>query len=598
MAMDTDSNNVLHNPRKSLCQRLVCLVACIGLAGASRSVAADDLASWVPDNTRFFVEVNNFVQLGEKLQTTQFGELWKSESMASFRSQLDVSDTKFSQWLRKRYGIDQALLLKVAAGRLAFTSLEIANERLTNALLFEVSEADSGRLLQDATSSLIAQGARKVEVSGLDGASVFETATGWQVVYLVKDGFMLICGDVDEAKKIVSRWGGASKEGSLASVEAYEKTMASGQAEAASDMHWFADVIRLAVTTEDREDGESNDDPRGPFPTRHGFVGLKGIGGHGWIKPDGFDLLNRIRVYAPSRSGALGALAYEAGPVDTPDYASAGVTSATMINWNVLELFKNIGDVYDDVTDAPGAWQGTLDSWKSDSRFDLVGGLLPLLGREVRMITDRDVEKRLERTVTSIDIPNPADERKVAALIYYFWRNDSSAIREKVLGHKNHLWQIRLSDDSGNASFSKAGMMVTRGRLWIATHASMIRDILQQSDDAKLVDDPLHSQALQRMQPWTGKQTFARGYIRGDRDLSNTYHVLKSDGIDALKDVESIYARAIIAMLTKDGETDNITTDFTKLPPFEKVAPLIGVTATAANVEPDGWSLTIGLFPQ
>ena len=218
------------------------------------------------------------------------------------------------------------------------------------------------------------------------------------------------------------------------------------------------------------------------------------------------------------------------------------------------------------------------------------------LAPEVVMSSDSNVQQKIERTLISIRIKDPKDERYIASSIYYLLKDDKQKTLSKIKGFRYPLFRIRVKAEKGNAQFSRAGIMVANGRLWISTHDSMIRDALMHEGAPPLAANDTFLKSLEKMSPWLTKETIGRSFVRMDRDIHNTYQVLKDGGADALKDSESIYSQALSSILAKTKKDQPIELDFGSLPPFESISRFLGVTAAVGNQTSDGWTITIGTY--
>ncbi|QDV59216.1 hypothetical protein [Rosistilla oblonga] len=562
------------------------------------AVAADP-AERFPDDTRLFVSIANFKSFQEKLSATSMGKLWNSPPMADFRSEFTDSQQDFSARLRRAYGFDDKQLKKYATGTFTVAGLESKPDELSMSFLIEMSAESAQKMIDEAGEQIVADGGRISDTSFPIAAKIYDLPDDQQVLYAYTDHGLLISGDVAIATRIVSGWADAANWKSLQSVAAYQRMTAAPPRDGVADIRWFADVIRLAVVMNKKEGTVSSAHPdRPPFPLRHGFAGIQGIGGFCWVSDDGFDFLNDVQIDAPPpRQQALKSLDFNAGDLTPPAFVH-DTTSNTMVNrWNLRSMLANIGDVYDDITDAPGAWVATLDDWKNDLGFDLIDGLLPMLEPELVTHSDYVVDAKQERTLIAIPIQNPKlQERRVASLIYRFLRNDNKAIRSRLPRQKYDLWEIALQDKQGNSTFTRAGIMVANGRLWISTHATMVQHVVLGAEGNPLSESQEFTALTQRMQPWTTDQSFMRGFVRGDRDIRHSYEVLRSEGLEGLKRAESMYGNMLLMLLKSDEGRPQPDTDFSKLPPFADVQQYFGMIGSVGNLTDSGWTIVIGAF--
>ncbi|MEZ6090401.1 MAG: hypothetical protein R3C05_20740 [Pirellulaceae bacterium] len=574
-------------------------ISAVLLCWTSIAAFAVEPADRFPKQTCLFVAISNYKTFEEKLGTTSIGRLWSSESMQAFRKEFDERQQGVLGQLRSAYGIDSNLLHQHADGGFVVGGVKTSDDEISLTFLIELESASAKAMMATAGKNLKDIGATRSQTEFPIDATIYQMPDGQQVVHAVHDGYLLISGDVAVAKEMIDRWGKQAKDESLSSLPSFQAIAATPPRDGDADLFWFADVIQIAVLSDDAETKQAlAADGRDPFPMRHGFPGIKAMGGYGFLKEDGFDFLNDIQVFAPKpRVAALQALDFVTGDLTPPPFVLSTGNNMMVNRWNLTSLISNLGDVYDDVTDAPGAWEATLADWKSDLGFDLIGGLLPMLQSEVVSYGDFLDDNRQERTLISIPIDNPkAQEIRVASLIYRFLRGDSNAVRSRIPPHRYDLWEIAMQDKLGNATFTRAGVMVADGRLWLATHASMIRDALLQGGETPLANSSVYSDMQDRMKAWKGERSFMQGLVHGDRDIRNTYETLRADGLEGLRRAESLYGNALLMLLGGDDDKPQPTTDFSKLPPFEEVREYFGMLANVGNITDHGWTIVVGAY--
>lgn len=558
-----------------------------------------DPADRFPDDTRLFVSVADFESFQEKLAATSMGRLWDSPPMASFRTEFADSQQDLSVRLRRAYGFDDKQLKQYAKGSLSLAGIESAEGELSMSFSIEMPAAAAQQMIAQVGQQIVSDGGKLSDASFPIEATIYNLSNEEQVVYAYHDNQLLISGDVAIAKRMVAGWADAENWKSLASVTAYQKIHSTPPRDGNADVHWYADLIRLAIVMQKKEGTQSTAFPdRAPFPMRHGFPGIQALGGFGWVGDDGFDFLNDLQIYAPPpREKALLSLDFEPGDLTPPPFVSDSTSNSMVNRWNLQSMLSHLGDVYDDVTDAPGAWQATLDDWKNDLGFDLIEGLLPMLEAKVVTHSDYLEDQKQERTLIAIPIKDPKrQEIRVASLLYRFFRSDNKAVRSRLPRQKFDLWEIAMQDKQGNSTFTRAGIMVANGHLWISTHASMVQDVVLGTYQAPLAESPDFAKLMQRLKPWTGERSFMRGFVRGDRDIRHTYEVLRSDGLEGLRRAESLYGNMLLAMLKSDPDRAQPDTDFSKLPPFADVQKYFGMIGTVGNLTDSGWTFVIGAY--
>lgn len=545
------------------------------------------IAEALSAKTCLFVEAANVDILRERWQSTQLGQLWESDSMKPFRDELQQQDQTVEEFLRKNYGLKYESLERHLHQRFAFAAVEVDEQTLSSSFFFQVGDAESeaGRsLLTEAAAELKAHGGKVSETVVPGAAAIYDLPDNEQVVFAFLDDVLLVSGDKAVAADVISHWSepGPSR---LAQLEAYQAVMEQTKSDRAADFIWFADIVRLAAISDEAK-GRPADDPRPPFSKRHGFPGMKGVGGQGALGGDPFDQFHRFAIHVPEpREQGFASFEFEAGDVSLSELTPEDASTASVMRVDTKTFFENIGDVYDDITDSEGAYEDTINDVRDNLNVDLVD-FAGRLGPRIVTLSRATPEEDRERSLTVVDIKSDKAQ-SIAADLVKLLLEDNQVSRRRLPGEPNDLWRIRLKAGTDRA-FSRGGIMVARGKLWIATHESLIEEILfNRRKLGPLVKEQEFQSQWRDWQPVMGKDLWSLRYARVDRDLQVTYQVLRRDGIDGLDGLENVYGSIILEILNRSEE--ELKVDFSTLPPFEEIADKLGVSWTSTGHWAEGW---------
>ena len=353
---------------KQMNTALRCAVYVCACALANGTVAQQpDLAAWFPANTRLFATCDELKSVEQKIDETGIGKLWSDPSLESFRSQLKTTDINLGQFLQTNYGFDSSQLLSLAEQSAAIGAIEVKDGTLSLSLIAELDAAKSQQIFDSAKAFLTSKGATLSTSTQLENATVFQNPDGQQVVYLTKGGYLLVSGDTGAAQQILALWNASSTDAqSVKDTEGYQNTVGTLIEKNAAPIRWFFDVVHAAAATE-RSSREGIKDPaNGPFAFRHGIPGLIGIGGTMQIGEDGFDFLNRVKIFAPTREQFLKSFEFFPGDTSSPEYIPETATSQATVLWRVASLLENLEGVVDDLS-GEGTWQDMLTSFKQNN---------------------------------------------------------------------------------------------------------------------------------------------------------------------------------------------------------------------------------------
>lgn len=549
----------------------------------------------LPETTLVYVEIGGFERVKQSIEELPLYQLWNDPSLSDFREQLDEQEGNIEEWILGNYGIDFGLMEGKQIGTMVVAGFRAPDGSLTLSLFAELPDSGAAEELMAATTERLEKKYEHAATEIVEGSKTFtvDPESGEDVTLFVRENVIQVHGHQEIAKRLHQRWVSANASG-LKDKPGFGEALSAVEDAEPSPIRWYIDPIPLAVILdqEDKEEEEDNDETdRPPFPMRHGFPGLKAIAGSVRFDDPKWHYLMRVNLFAPPpRNGAMQIFDFPASHSQPMrGFIPSSASVLTEVNWNLTSLINNLEDVYDDVTDAEGAFQETLDDYKNGLRVDLKNDIFANIGPEIVSFSEYDAANSVEAMVLSIEIKNPTrNERLVAAAIYKILLEDTETVRRRIPGQRYDLWQMGLTTGDGSMPFSKAGIMVADGRLWISTHASTLEKTLAQKNDSPLAENVDFKNAQAAVAEFITDSDFFNSFSRTDKDVNYTYKVLRENGIQGLEDAENLYSALLLEFLK---ETD---VDFSKLPEFDVIQKYFGIACTRGRLTDTGWEFVIG----
>ncbi len=582
------------------------------------------ITSILPADTIIWLATPDWAATTARFRRLPLMHLLASEEMKPFRTQTTLRSTDF---LIDSYGLDFSSIEQVSSGEFIIAGLTTSSGEFSITCFIETAdEASAERFVKLTTELLIQRGAKRENAETPGTQQLVLKNIDERLVLGTLGTHAMISGDVGVAKRMMQSWrqkGDAdsparNRESNLMQKPGFRETLASHAAVPPTLLHWYFDPIAFAVasdvTAKKRQNGIAPEastsiesESSVPFPMRHGFPGLQSITGRVWINEQTGNLESRSFVYAPKREDAMAMFRFEPGPLELPDWIDSEVNVATMMRWNLKEMISHLESVYDDVTDAPGAFQGTMQDLKSQLKVDLMGELFPVLGPEIVFFTVTDPKQNIEANVVSIEIKDPTvNEQNVARMIYNMLVSDPDARQIRLPGKRYQLWQIKLIVDEDSTPFTKAGLLVANGRLWLSTHSTTLQQLLLQQNQKPLSETDTYKAFQQVIASERVANSVGVSLARMDRDAKQTYEVLRAEGIAGLDDVESVYASLLRGLFGSVEPSGVIAStgmpreilDFSVLPDYDFVRAFLNNLAIISRNTESGWEVFAVVFDE
>ncbi len=582
------------------------IISCLGFAISANALLAQDdvprgepVEHWLPPNTYLLLRCGNVAATRDAWDHSALGQMWLAPEMAAFRGENEKHTSEFSAQFRKAYGIPPELMLKYAQRQLYVAGIDTGSRGLTLAYFVQLPEGlaePAKQFLAEAAAVLNAGGAKVHSDDFASPAVLYDLpVAGEQVVFAVHAGYLMISGDRETAQDICRVWSGQARP-SLADQEVFQRVKQATLPKAESDMTLYVDPMHLmaALETEETKKQRVLEQQSLPFVLRHGFPGLRAVGGRLEINAQPFDLSGEFVVDAPKPfTEGLRVLDLCAGDLEMPQTIPDHVCSCAVTHWQLSSLIRYLGPVFDDMANSPGAYDRTLKSMRDELGVGLEQDLFDFLSTQICTQSYYRADKRLERSVAKIAIREPEkNEDRVAEGIYNLFAGDTSARRVRLQGKKHDLWKIRLKVGQEKIPFSTTGLMVADGHVWISTHASLIEELLAKKTSPRLSEGQDFKAHLSVWGDLLKEPGVLHGFIRSANDFECTYTAIREGGLKGLQEQDSSYAFLLSKMLGNTEGTSKV--NYGTLPEFESVRKYFGLLGYVGKESETGWLIRFG----
>ena len=629
---------ILDKRNSSLCALFTWTLTLLSISSASAAVRSDSLMS---PNARAFASIADINALQEHWHQTQLGQLVQDESMRPFVEDLKRQLERKISGVRDKLGLELADLQGVAGGEIGIGIVEQQKDSAAVALTVDVTgnRSQLDALLDKVDKELVQRGAKKESLNvGNTEMAVYtiplknDNNRTRTAVYFVKDNILCASDSRYEAKQMLHRFSGKST--GLESVKAFQETSSRCAKESnglAPEIHWYLDPFGYARAA--RSLGNPKEKRHGKdflkIFTAQGFDAVQGVGGFVNLAVGGsYEMIHRTTIYAPAVPGladkyrlAMRMMKFPNGKsMAAPSWLPRKLASYRTFNIDIENAFEHFGSLFDAIAGYEDAFANVLEGLEKDPfgpRVDVKKDFIAHLGERVTMVTDYQVPitTKCERFLFAVEISN---QQAIASTIQKFMESDPNATQTEFEGRT--VWEIQeeqddipeldisiseldlldepmstQTDDGEVLDRPTSAVCVTDGHLFIASHASFLKEILSQ----KVAQDTLGTAGDYRevegaMTQLLPGEAAARCFVRTDEAYRPIYELLRQG---KMPESETLLGRLLNRLLSPpDDEGEGLLReqkiDGRKLPEFEMVRRYFGPSGTIVRSDDDGWFIT------
>jgi hypothetical protein len=619
---------------------LLAAVLVTGFASLAAAVAPSDTV--MSAATRGFLSIADFKTAEQQFNQTQFGQLVKDPTMKPFIEDLKKQIERKMSGTRQKLGLTVEDLRDVAAGEIGVGLVEQQKSRAALAVTVDVTgrgenvkqllaKIDQEMSKRRATKSIAQSGGVELTIYKIPPQTKDDISR--EAVFFVQNDLLCASDNRAEAEEMLHRIGGQGGQ-RLADVKPYQVTMqrcADEAKELKPDVRWFVDPFGYAQATQSLLSEEARAKRGKNYVSileSQGFDAIKGIGGYMNMSVDGqYELLHRTSVYAPPIPGEPNKYKLAMQMLQLPNTANMQpeawvprkLASYRTFTMNLQNAFKHIDSIFDAIAGVEHAWADVLEGLEKDPygpQIKVERDFVAHLGQRVSMFTDYDlpITTKSERFLLTVEVK---DEKAIAATVEKYMKADPNAQKREYQGLT--LWEIlppteevpeldialepaapkagHAGDKLQNTAMSTSAVCVTKGHLFIASHLTYLKEILdqQKGGQEKLASATDYQEVDATLTRLLEGPISVKCFRRSDETYRPSYELLRQG---KMPESETLLGRLLNRLLTppedeEEGVLRKQKIDGKQLPPFETVRRYFSPGGTVVRSLDDGW-LVVG----
>lgn len=537
---------------------------------AGDASAADKAASarLLPPNVLFYLNIPSVPDLKTDLKESDYGRLWRDESMAEFRKDVEAKYREAAEKFERDSGMKLKDVLELPTGEITLAVLTRAgklpsfagivdygdNEQTVDALLGKLRDAMDERGAERSTERIddVQVVVYKFKKDEDDDSSKGPD----QVAYFLRDSRFVVGSDLTSLEQILARWDG-KHDTTFANSRAFEylaeKTKAGSGKPA---LTWYLspmDVVRAGMTAANNPQVQI----AAAFFPALGITKLKAMGGSAQLNTENFGSVSKTMIYVDMpATGVLKIFQFPAVNMTPPKWVPADVAGWFAANWDVETAYEAVGDLVD-MFQGDGAWEKLMDKVADEGngpkihpRKDVVDHLSGRMQVVTLPPEDADDPNPVPRFLFGLELK---DVQKMGDVLSRIAKTDGFPGTERQFRGKT----IYEMDAAGN----KMAYGIAADHLFLSSDVKLLEQVVLGGRES-LAD----SDVFRRFSRHIPEKTSMRGFQRSDTQVRSVYEQMRAG---------------------KTGdEVEGV--DFTKLPPFEKIRKYLPATASFAQPDERG----------
>ena len=374
-----------------------------------------EFARMLPPETLVYVRAADAPLVREEWWKTSLGRMAQDPQFKPTLDQSFAALEKAFEPVKQQLGLSLAELLTLPRGEWGVAVVDVDGAQPAFLLLLETPEGDP------STATLLEKGRAMATAAGWieESESVGSEATGAvklnilrsnagkaeRVIYLRREGVLVIATDLDVVKRVVKIWAGAPAAGA-ANAEAPLATLAEqpafvtldrliGKAEGApAHLSWFVDPIALVRATTRRNTAAQVG--LAALPAL-GLDGLTAVGGSISFNRGAFEtIIQAYLLLDVPRSGVIEMIALQPTETEPEAWVPDDVASYATFTWDIDRTYHKLRSIVDSF-----AGEGTLrarvgEQLLKQTDLDFEGDVLPELEGRISFLVDIEEPVTLE----------------------------------------------------------------------------------------------------------------------------------------------------------------------------------------------------------
>lgn len=568
---------------------LALVLLLIGPLLSGSAEAQDSNAALYPSNTVAYSVTDNLDELNQAFQKTQFGRIGEMPAMKPIIDELDRA-LRASPILGAIGTAEITVndLAAVAGGQTSIGLIGFESGPIPAAYLAVMditgNEAAAGALLKKVSAAHVAAKHREAQsthaglaISSYTWVSMMKSRS---VSYCLTPRYMMASDDLGSLKAAIDR---IQKPGGLSTTEEFTTVLARSadpKIDALPNFRMFLRPIALVEAAESIEAGKAGTTSAELSALKkHGFLGLRAVGGHVALGSEAADVSYRTFVWAPPpREDALNILTFLPLQGDAlPDWIESNMGTASVGAWDIEAAFNSIGPIFDTLIGEgeEGLWEEIvldIEEAADGPGVSLRREFLPLFTKRFLTAGDSFVpaggKSSQARLLMALEVN---DERKLRGVLRRLMIGDPE-YSQKQIGNVE-VWQY----EPMNPQTPKAALCAARNHLLIATHVSLLERVLAEPTQPPLTSTDEFKRVRALLNPLASGTVMLIGYSEVSDAVRPIYEQLQFGGAQANPLIDVIFA--------------GLKPDFSKAPPFATLAPMLGEGGLVGTIESDGWTI-------
>lgn len=365
------------------------LAALLGAAGVGRPVAAQERvpnARLLPADVLAYVHLPNAAEGRAEWWQTSVGRMIDDPQFRPLVDETFAAAERAFEPARERFGLSIAEWLTLPKGEVAFAVVPVEGAPPAAVLIVEAADDDRSLALllergreTATTAGLIEESERVGDVE----LTIFRTSAGRsrEVLYLRRDGKLVVGTNRDVVKKVLELWNGDGTETladhpPFASLERFV-----GRAENQSvHLFWYVDPINLVRHL--MQGNPSAQVGLALLPAL-GLDGVPAVGGSAAFNRGPFDVVGQSYLLLDvPRAGVVELIALRPVPTDPEPWVFDALSSYTTLSWDVERTYHQLRTLLDTFRGEGSFRKDVQEKLKQATDVDVETDVLPnLTGR-------------------------------------------------------------------------------------------------------------------------------------------------------------------------------------------------------------------------
>ena len=587
-----------------------------------------------PDSTQAFFSITDTKVIQEQWNKTDMGQVLNQPNFQGFRGSFQ---SQFESIWTSRFGMKLNDVLTLSAGEVGGGLIAYPGKKPGFAMILNITGKKNElnefltKMIKQVTSVKNGEAKKERLVIGstpIDATVLTippdekhpEPRTAW---YIDLSELLLVTDQQYLAELLLTQLASGQGQANLASVPGYQVPIKRCISElpqgAVPQIRFFVNplgageaVHSLRNLTEQQRNRPSTYN----ILAKQGFDGVQGVAGIADLATENFDYLVRVKVHIPNPPAkAFKMLAFQNFPeIPTPKWIGDNLDRVTVISIDTLNLFNNIGPLFDEFLETEGAWNDILIALEKDEkgpRVNMTTELVAYLGNNLssmRTYTE-PIKEDSEKFLFALDIKQGGDDQVRKVLHRMF---DTDPDFRKVEFESDVIWQYvrpqraprettrarsrrfreTQTQDTQSAQLIKGGVFcVSNGYLFISNDAEYLRQRIgafAQGQIKSVSENPRYQQVqsiIRQKTADTGR--FLEGFVYTQKEMELNYSMFREGRISQGGSLIAQIAK-LLSTQPETGEAKQ-TFDGSKLPPFAELAEKVGFGGFYGRAEADGW---------